>query len=300
MKKYADYDILFIEGVIELQRYFIFANPYKSDTVIVAEQLIKQLISLGADVFLEPWLQSKLESGKALELDELTSSFDAIISLGGDGTLLRIVPVAAKNNIPILGINMGHLGFLMEASVQQTSDIVDRLVRLDFKIEKRMLLNACINNKKDYFILNDIALMRGKNPSSIEVQAFADDEKIFRVHGDGVLVSTPTGTTGYSISAGGPVIFPELECIAVVPICSHVLHHRPVVLPVDKRIILTAEKAPLGRTYQVVIDGQISLEFEDRTEIIINKANKDVSFIRFSEQKFLQRLYEKQVEWSRY
>ncbi|MDO5022724.1 MAG: hypothetical protein Q4E07_05230, partial [Eubacteriales bacterium] len=106
-------------------------------------------------------------------------------------------------------------------------------------------------------------------------------------------------TTGYSISAGGPVISPELDCIAVVPICSHVLHHRPVVLPINKRITLIAEKAQLGRTHQVVIDGQISLEFENKTTIVIQKANKHVSFVRFSEQKFLQRLLEKQAEWSR-
>ncbi|MGI6215371.1 MAG: NAD(+)/NADH kinase [Christensenellales bacterium] len=285
--------------MIKLQRYFIFANPYKFETFNVAEQLLKQLTSLGAEVFLEPWLCSKLGLGKALELDKLTSSFNAIISLGGDGTLLRSVQTAAKNNVPILGINMGRLGFLMEASINQSSDIANRLIKNDFQIEKRMLLNACVNKKQSYFVLNDIALMRGKNPSSIAVEAFADGDKIFRVHGDGVLVSTPTGTTGYSISAGGPVIFPDLDCIAVVPICSHVLHHRPVVLPADRHITLSAEKAPLGRTYQVVIDGQISLEFGDKTKILIEKANKDVSFIRFSSQNFLKRLLEKQAEWSR-
>ncbi|MDO5023052.1 MAG: NAD(+)/NADH kinase, partial [Eubacteriales bacterium] len=230
----------------------------------MAEQLLKQLDYLGAKTFLEPWLSLKLNMGEALELGNISPDFNAIISLGGDGTLLRSVPVAAKNNVPVLGINMGHIGFLMEASAHQISDVAKKLVKSDFQIEKRMLLSACVNSEQNYFILNDIALMRGKNPSSIAVEALADDENIFKVHGDGILVSTPTGTTGYSISAGGPVISPELDCIAVVPICSHVLHHRPVVLPIDKRITLIAEKAQLGRTHQVVIDGQISLEFENK------------------------------------
>jgi NAD+ kinase len=281
-----------------VQSYFIFANPYKPETVTVASKLLHTLQEYNVNVYLEPWLYSKINLGQALRFEDISCDITSIISLGGDGTLLRIVPKAAECDVPILGINLGHIGFLMEAEVQQLSDVAKRLISGDFEIEKRMLLEAEINKDKKYLLLNDIAFMRGNNPSSIVVSVLADDEKIFDIHGDGVLISTPTGTTGYGISAGGPVISPRLDCIAVIPVCSHVLHQRPVVLPDSQIIYINAKYPPFGRSYQVVIDGQISLEIEENVDISIKRAKEMVSFIRFSKQRFLTRLHEKQMEWN--
>jgi len=281
-----------------MQSYFIFANPYKPETVTVASKLLHILNEYNTNVYLEPWLYSNINTGQALRFEDISSDISAIISLGGDGTLLRSVPIAAENNVPILGINLGHIGFLMEAEVQQLSDVAKRLISGDFEIEKRMLLEAVINKDKKYLLLNDIAFTRGNNPSSIVMSVKADDETVFNIHGDGVLVSTPTGTTGYGISAGGPVISPWLECIAIIPVCSHVLHQRPVVLPDNQVIHISTNVPPFGRSYQIVIDGQISLEIEESVDIAIKRAKEMVSFIRFSKQRFLTRLHEKQMEWN--
>lgn len=277
--------------------YFLFANPFKEDTISAANNFAERLLAHNAQVILDTWLFEKLRIGKGMTLQEIKHPMSVIVSFGGDGTLLRTIPAAAKNNIPILGINMGHIGFLMETDIHHMEEAVLRLLRRDFEIEHRMMLCADVSGHGQYLVMNDIALMRGQSPSSAVIHAYANDEKVFRVHGDGVLISTPTGTTGYSISAGGPVVSPKLNCITVVPVCSHVLHNRPVVLPPDDviRLMSTIEGE---KAYQILIDGQISIPVTETVEIIIRQAQERAGFIRFSEQRFLTRLREKQAEWS--
>lgn len=282
---------------MENKSYFLFANPYKLDTIIAAKNFAEQLIARHAQVILDTWLFEKLRIGRGMALQEIKQSMSAIVSFGGDGTLLRSIPTAARNDIPVLGINMGHIGFLMETDIYHVEEAVHRLMHDEYKTEQRMMLSAEIPGQRQYLIMNDIALTRGHCPSSVVVNTYANNEKIFRVHGDGVLVSTPTGTTGYSISAGGPVVSPLLESITVVPVCSHVLHNRPVVLPPDQVIHLVTEVEG-DRMYQILIDGQISIPVCESVDITIRKARQRATFIRFSEQKFLNRLREKQAEWS--
>lgn len=279
------------------ETYFIFANPFKADTVAAAGDLARRLTALGAEVTLDTWLQEKIGIGRALDIANLNEPMAAILSLGGDGTLLRAVPAAVRNQIPLLGINMGHLGFLMEANIESLEEIPRKLMRHSYTIEERMLLQAEAGGIGRYLVMNDLALMRGQNPSSIKVEAYADGERIFTVHGDGVLVSTPTGTTGYSISAGGPVISPALECVAVIPVCSHVLHHRPVVLPATQTIALRMHRQS-DRVNQLIIDGQISLPLEDSVEITVRKSDQKAQFIRFAPHQFVTRLRQKQAQWS--
>ena len=277
--------------------YFLFANPFKPDTILAAKDLAEQLINHGADVVLDAWLHDKLGIGRGMSLHEIRQPMSAIVSFGGDGTLLRTIPTAAEHQIPVLGINMGHIGFLMETDIHHLSEAAERLLRHEYDVEQRMMLSANIPGHGDFLVMNDISLMRGQNPSSVEVIAYANDEKIFRVHGDGILISTPTGTTGYSISAGGPVISPLLDCITVIPVCSHVLHQRPVVLPPDQ--IIKLHMAPEGeRSNQISMDGQISIPIKEKIEVTIKQADKRAGFIRFSKQQFLCRLRKKQAEWS--
>lgn len=277
--------------------YFIFANPLKPETTQAADYLAHSLLGRGAEVALDTWLHDKLGIGKRMDVREIAAPMTAIVSLGGDGTLLRTVAVAARNGIPVLGINMGHVGFLMEAGFDTLEDIPDKLIKRQYFIEERMMLTASVAGGESHLVMNDLALVRGHNPSSIRVQAWADDELIFTVHGDGILVSTPTGTTGYSLSAGGPVISPLLECIAVVPVCSHVLHHRPVVLPVTQQLMLRMEDVS-GRTNQLIVDGQTSLPVTGEIAVSISRAAERARFIRFGAHRFLSRLRKKQSEWS--
>ncbi len=282
---------------MEKGSYFLSANPYKPATIPAARLLAEQFLAEGAQVALDAWLFENIGIGVKMDVKNVPDDTTAIISMGGDGTLLRVITMAAQKGVPVLGINMGHVGFLMEVGSDALGEVVERLNDRDFFIEDRMMLTAQLNGENSFSFMNDIALMRGQYPSSVQVYAYAGDELIFKVHGDGVLVSTPTGTTGYAVSAGGPIVSPNLECISVIPVCSHVLHQRPVILSSEQVIKLEMDVNP-GYAHQAIIDGQTVLPVVGRTEIVIHKAQFRAKFIRFSEQHFLTRLREKQMQWS--
>lgn len=279
------------------RRYFLFANPHKSDTIRAAGEFAASLISKGCAVSLDGWLYDLLKVGERAELSDIENGYHAIIAFGGDGTLLRCLPVAAEHRVPVLGINMGQTGFLLELAPEMMGNGIDRLLTGHYTLEERMMLKCVLDDGFSALVMNDVAVSRGHNPSSICISAYADDELIYKSHGDGILVASATGTTGYAMSAGGPVVHPELESISVVPICSHDLHLRPVVLPVSKSVRLKVQ-AMHGRKHQISIDGQIVLYREDSTQITVSKAEERVSFIRFSNQGFITKLHQKQRDWT--
>lgn len=277
--------------------YFLFANPYKPETVSAAGRFAALLIEKGCSVSLDGWLYDRLMLGRGAELEAISEGMSAIIAFGGDGTLLRCLPAAAQKRVPVLGINMGRAGFLLELDPELLVEGASRLIQGDFALEERMMLKCELDDGFSSLVMNDVAVSRGENPSCIAVSAFADEELIYQNHGDGVLVSSATGTTGYALSSGGPVVHPELESISVVPICSHDLHLRPVVLPADRTVRLSVN-ATHGRKHQISMDGQIVLYRGDNTQIRVSKAKERVSFIRFSNQGFLNKLHLKQRDWT--
>jgi NAD+ kinase len=277
--------------------YFLFANPYKPETVSAAGHFAALLIENGCSVSLDGWLYDRLKLGSGSQLEALSEEMSAIVAFGGDGTLLRCLPVAAQKRVPVLGINMGRAGFLLELDPELLAEGASRLTRGDFFLEERMMLRCELDDGFSSLVMNDVALSRGENPSCITVSAYADEELIFQSHGDGILVASATGTTGYALSSGGPVVHPALESISVIPICSHDLHLRPVVLPADRTVCLSANVIH-GRKHQISMDGQTVLYRGDNTRIRVSKATERISFIRFFNQGFLSKLHLKQRDWT--
>lgn len=279
------------------KRFFLYANPGKPDTVSAVRTLSHTLLEKGYVPVLDGWLFDIIHTGERCDLKDAGPTLDALISIGGDGTLLRALPAAAENRIPVLGINMGHTGFLLETDPSDLRHIADRLIQGQYHIEERMMLRCVINDTYSTLVMNEVALTRGHNPSSLIVDIMTGDELVYSVHGDGVLVSTPSGTTGYALSAGGPVIHPALACHVIVPICTHIMHQRPVILPPDSEICL-AVRENRGNMHQISIDGQIVLDLTTDTEVHLQRASETAQFIRFGQQRFLTRLRQKQTEWS--
>ncbi len=279
-----------------MKKYFLFANPYKQATVDGAKVLAKQLLHLQGHVYMEDWLHKLVSIGQALSLEQIDNSFSCIVSLGGDGTLLRISSYAGDSNVPILGVHFGRLGFLLETKLTDAKHLATKLINEDYRLEDRMLLQASVDDGTSYLVTNEIALMRGDNPSSITVKVSVEGTELYTLRGDGVLVATPTGSTGYSLSAGGPVIHPQLECISVVPVCSHAASHRPILLPVNQKIdlFMPIESKHANRIY---VDGQISLAVHRSIHISVTKSEKRVQFVRFNESNFIQRFRQKQLQW---
>ena len=205
---------------------------------------------------------------------------DLLIVLGGDGTLLGIArDINGKYDVPILGINIGNLGFLSSIEIQDLGEALNKIKNGQYTIQNRILLecksddeNEDINSKA----LNDVVIARGTLSRMAKFEVYIDKKLYYTFKGDGLIVSTPTGSTAYSFSAGGPFVYPDVEVITLTPICPHTRGMQPIVLKSSSEILIKAENYN-GEIY-LTFDGQEAREIKDNTSIIIKKA-KDVAKI---------------------
>ena len=223
--------------------------------------------------------------------DELFRIADVIITIGGDGTIIRHAKRAAAFDKPVLGINAGRMGYL--ANMEQSElDLLKKLKTGDYDLESRMLLNVkvCENGKviNEYDALNDVVITSGFIARIIDVSASLNGDTI-NYRADGIIVSTPTGSTAYSMSAGGPIIDPTAECICITPICSHSLSAKPILLNADKQLKLTAYSKKRTEIY-LSVDGRKVASVKPSTEVIVSKSPKTVKLVRLSERSFYKTL----------
>ncbi len=248
---------------------------------------------LNLRLFFEPELFALADGG-----DEMTDPavVDVLLTLGGDGTLLRGARYLNGHAAPILGINLGRLGFLTSAAADELPDAIRRLSSGEYSAEARMALDAsvCDRNGVEHtrlFALNDIVLHKGGFARVLTINASVNDEAIARFSADGVCISTPTGSTGYSLSAGGPVVVPTLESILLTPISPHTLALRPMVLPASVVLSLQALDGP--SELLVTADGQVGSTFGPGETLTIRRAERPVLIVRFPGTTFFARLSRK-------
>lgn len=230
-----------------------------------------------------------------MEFDLLCETSDALVTLGGDGTLISTVRRSFKYDIPIFGVYAGSLGFLADINLDELDTFVSKLVKGNYRVDERSILEAeFIQNEKDVvlYAFNDIVLTRPSVSNMIHVETLVDSKAFNTYYGDGVIVSTPTGSTAYNLSAGGPVLFPLTNVFALTPICPHSLTQRPVVLPGKFSIEM---KTPKDRAL-VIIDGQDKHELETGQSIHIKLAKKKVKLIHREEFNYFDVLKEK-LHW---
>ena len=226
---------------------------------------------------------------------------DILISVGGDGTLLSLSRRSYRYNKPILGINAGNLGFLTDVKLDEIEEFIDKIFQGKYRIDHRMVLDVTLISKisnKSLIAFNDIVLSRPSIEGMVNVDAYITSQKsrmtkkhLNRYYGDGVIVSTPTGSTAYNLSAGGPIVYPLTEAIIVTPICPHSLTERPLVLPADFEISFESEDETI-----IVVDGQdiYNLKFFDA--ICIKIASKGVRMIHRMERNYFDVLKQK-LHW---
>ena len=232
-------------------------------------------------------ITSKLISLGILENIEIESAipnkkYDLLISLGGDGTLLNI----AKKYLdtPIMGINTGNLGYLTVSNKDNLHDLVKKIKNNEIEIEERLLIEGILNNEK-IIALNDIVISRGNYAKMIDTKLYIDGKYVDSYRGDGLIISTPTGSTAYSLSAGGPIVEPGLDVTLITPICSHSIKQRPIVVSVDRNIEIKSENE-----FLVVADGEEGLKSRN---ISITKYNKKVKLVKLKNSFFFDTVREK-------
>ncbi len=255
-------------------------------TFLVEDMLIK---NLGDGEF----------AGKGMEPEGLVQKSDIILAFGGDGVILSVAKAVGEHMLPILGVNTGRLGFLAEIDIQELIDNIKIVLEKKFYIEKRMVLEAVIpsdNNVGKIYGLNDIVVNKGPYARTIVLEIFIGNKYFNTYTADGVIIATPTGSTAYSLSAGGPILSPNIEGIIINPICPHSLAERPVIISADSLISITL-KTNIDHI-EIFADGQITYHLKPEQKIEIKKGDYAVNLVHFSKKSFYDILRTK-LNWGK-
>ena len=236
------------------------------------------------------------ESDNALDDSQLRESIDILISLGGDGTILTSARLVAGTQIPIFGVNVGTLGFLTESSLADMESNLERIVAGDYQVDERMTLETRLAGSEIPAALNEVVIDRGATSRIITIDLFSDEQPIANYRADGLIIATPTGSTAYSLSVGGPILAPGMKAIIVSPISAFGLFNRPFVFADDTELTVRVYSNH-GRS-ALTIDGQFTLELSESAEFRICKGKGTVKLIRFKNSSFYKVIRQK-LNWGR-
>lgn len=237
---------------------------------IIVKRESAEAQGIGAE--LKTWFQDK---GIKAVLDTITPDLDLLVILGGDGTLLHMAAKASQYGIPVLGVNLGSLGFLTEVAVKDRFAALDKILAGEITLEKRLMFKARMSGpsgvKEWRYALNDVVISKGTIDRLVRLCTWADQQYIASYKADGLIFSTPTGSTAYNLSAGGPIVHPAIASILVTPICPFMLESRPVLLPAD--VCLTTRLTGHATDVKVIVDGQPAWNMgeEDSLEIVVSE-----------------------------
>lgn len=273
----------------------LFINPNRKDALNVVKELKTWLDKEGDyNLIMEQRTATQLKQ-KDLGASDATlrDTADLVIALGGDGTMLHTVKVMADREVPILGVNFGGLGFLTEITQEELYPSLKDVLNGKFTIEERMMLEAKINNLS-YKALNDVVITKGALARVISLKVLINSEYLTTYQGDGMIVATPTGSTAYSLSAGGPIVTPDMKTILLTPICPHTLGVRPMVIPYLSEITIMIESEGEGIT--LTIDGQQGIKLNFQDEVNITYAKKSIKLIKPKKRSFYEVLRTK-LKW---
>jgi len=285
---------------MKLDSVGLIVNYKKEKTREIACRIIDWLISKKLKVYIEG------NKGKEIGREEFncpTEKFlknvDLIISLGGDGTLLRAARLVAAENIPVFGVNLGGLGFLTQIGIDDLENSLDRLYQEKYFLDERMMLECSVKRKdkeiKKFIALNDIVISKGAFARIICLATYVNSDYVITYSADGLVVSTSTGSTAYSLSAGGPIVNPNINSIILTPICPHTLSARPLIISENDQIQIKLES--IKKEIMVTIDGQEGFALEPNDEVIVKKSDHKAKLITFKEKNFYAILREK-LKWS--
>ncbi len=296
-----------------MKRIGIIAKKNKPETIPIARSLVAWFQTRKIEVYVEEEMGNFLfDSGSSLpvgpafsdgsvhsvERSEIPNHVEMIIVLGGDGTLLSVARLVRDYEVPILGVNLGGLGFLTEITLEELYRVLERIIQGDFVTNERVVLNAAVIRRgekmAEFTVLNDAVINKGALARIIDLETTINGEYLTTFKSDGLIISTPTGSTAYNLSAGGPIVYPSLHSIIITPICPHTLTNRPIMVPddVEIRVILKAKQQEVILT----LDGQqgFSLEFEDMVEV--KKAESRILLIKSPYRHYFEVLREK-LKW---
>lgn len=283
----------------ELRKVALVAKSHAKEGPSVVKDLKKWLDVRDIHVSLESGLASSIGENAGFSVERLPKDVDMVIVLGGDGTLLSVARAMRSRQIPILGVNLGSLGFLTDVALKDLYHTLETIIAGEVNVESRTILTAALERKGETLlterVLNDAVITKGAIARIIEIGLEVDHQFVAVVRADGLIVSTPTGSTAYSLGAGGPILHPHVDAMILTPICPHTLTYRPVVIPDRSTVTLTLRGDP-GEVY-ATFDGQVSEPMQPGDIIRIRKSRNTVKLVRIPEKNYFQVLRHK-LRWA--
>jgi len=289
-----------------IRRVGVLVKPHQPDALKTICRLVEWLAARGVAVMTGPKVgraEIERETGCAVETlghEEMAARADLVVVLGGDGTMIAAARMLGQREVPVLGVNHGSLGYLTEYRVEEMIPALESILAGEYGVERRMMLEAEVFRGAERLaeerVLNDVVISKSALARIIEIETRIGGQFVNRFRADGLIVSTPTGSTAYNLSAGGPIIYPSMGALVLTPICPHTLSNRPLVVPDDVQIELTlkTDKEEVALT----LDGQIGipLEYEDR--VTVRKSRTAFHLIQADTRNYFEVLRGK-LRWGR-
>lgn len=276
----------------------IVSKPGKDEIRPIVRELTAWLRQRGVEWHCDRVTADYIECPDSFPRDRMPGGFDLVIVLGGDGTLLSAARGVGDRETPLLAVNLGGLGFLMSTGPHEIYEHLERVLSGDFAVQKRTVLSADVIREGEtiahYEALNDAVVSKAAMARLLELDAFVEDEFVCSYRADGLIISTPTGSTAYSLSAGGPVIFPSVSAVCITPICPHTLTNRPVLLPESSTVEIVI-RAGDDLSY-LTIDGQVGLDLNLNDRIRACPAKHHVHIVQPQRVRFFEVLRSK-MKW---
>ncbi|NLX77681.1 MAG: NAD(+)/NADH kinase [Clostridiaceae bacterium] len=267
----------------------LFVNRKKDKELEITRKLIDCILKYGMTPLLPKPIAQDLGFSEGYTEEDMMNRSSFLFSLGGDGTLLNVARTSYSHDVPVLGINLGTVGFLAEVEINEIEKAIERLACGKYKTEERMVLKASVV-RGDYAVfnsiaINDVVVNRDGLSRIIRLRIFVDDQFIDSFPGDGVIVSTPSGSTAYNLSAGGPIVQPDMEMMITTPICPHILYSRSFITSPDRKLRITIN-GDYTDSAIVTMDGQEGFRIAAGDEILITRANKKIRIVSFDDINF--------------
>lgn len=282
-----------------IQNVAIFAKVHDPRCLGIAGDLIAWLEERGCTPLAEAELTRQLGYPKALTEDEIREQAELVVVLGGDGTLISVARLFSGKDVPIVGINLGSLGFLTEITVEELYTRLEKCLEGNPRVSDRMMLEVTLHREGEDIekctVLNDVVINKGALARIVDLETKVNRHFLTTYKADGLIVSTPTGSTGYNLSAGGPIIHPQMSCIVITPICPHTLTNRPIVLPDESIISITVTSSFDDKVY-LTLDGQVGYKLKQGDSIEVRKGLKTTALVMSRSRDYFEILRTK-LKW---
>jgi NAD+ kinase len=282
-----------------VHRIGIVAKPKKAEVEPILRDLVAWLRGRGLEVVAD--LEAGAicpEAGPGLSRADVVAVADLLVVLGGDGTLLSVARLVGPREVPILGVNLGGLGFLTEVTLHELFPTLETVLRGEFAVSRRLTLTARILRAGEvvgsYEALNDVVVTKTAPSRIVDLEAYVNGEYVATFRADGLIVATPTGSTAYCLSAGGPIIYPSLPALVVIPICPHTLTNRPLVLPDSAEIEIMP--AGVGEDVHLTLDGQVGVGLRHRDVVSVQCSDRTITLIKSPKLNYFELLRTK-LKW---